>query len=167
VSIGSNTYNACSAWLLELDRVELKMDIGLSVKRVSREGDLLEEWKWVSPATESGGVDFAVVQRVIDPATHTTYFLTAGLTKLGTAGAVLFLARYWDTLQRLFRSSEFAICLKYSNWAADEASILKPELVYHSSAKLRSARRTSKLLRRLTSPRPDLLLGQDFSLVVR
>jgi hypothetical protein len=127
VSVGSRAYNSCTAYLHDVLHTELSTSDGLAVLRATPKR---LEWRCAEPQGADEETDFAIVERCSVPQTNTTYFVVAGLTKTGTAGAVAFLAKFWKDLYQVYGVRDFAICLKFNNISNDPIAHLKPDVVY-------------------------------------
>lgn len=145
ICIGGNAYNAGTAYVFSSHRPTLAIDDGLSVKRRAAR----EEWRHVPPDDElRGATDFAIVERITSAATDTTYFILAGMTTVGTRGAVHFVSRHWADLARATRSRDFALCLRFDDVLIDPNSHARPTLVFASNGVgLEGWRRPRRLLR--------------------
>ena len=128
VSVGSRTYNSCTAYLHDVLDTELTTGDGLAVLRATPKR--LFEWRYAGPQGADDETDFAIVERRSVPQTNTTYFVVAGLTTTGTTGAVAFLAKFWKDLYRVYGVRDFAICLKFNDISNDPIAHLKPDVVY-------------------------------------
>jgi len=127
VSVGSRTYNSCTAYLHDVLDTELTTSDGLAVLRANPKR---LEWRHAGHRGADDEIDFAIVERRSVPQTNTTYFVVAGLTTTGTTGAVAFLAKFWKDLYRVYGVSDFAICLKFNDISNDPIAHLKPDVVY-------------------------------------
>ena len=164
VAVGSRAYNVCTAYLHDVVGTELAIGDRVSVMRAGPTGQIVEEWRYAEAESTSPGADFAILERVAVEATSTTYFVAAGLTTVGTTGAVYFLANHWRDLYRIYGAANFAVCLRFENIEKDPASHLKPSIEYISHCQKHSwlflYRRRSNFDRLGLSRQGNLSAGQ-------
>jgi hypothetical protein len=127
VSVGSRAYNSCTAYLHDVLGTDLTTADGLAVLRLT---PVRLEWRYAGPRGADDETDYAIVERRSVPQTNATYFVVAGLTKIGTAGAVAFLANFWRDLYRVYGTSDFAISLEFNGISNDPMAHLKPCVLY-------------------------------------
>lgn len=133
VSIGGPAYNTCTMYLFDVIALPLRIGEGLSVDRFEQ-GSVVESWDFVGTSPHGGAIDYAIVERFTNRDSMTTYFVAAGLTKVGTTGAAAFLAAHWRDLGRLYGSDDFSICLQFQRVFVDPAAYLRGEVMYSSEA---------------------------------
>jgi hypothetical protein len=125
IAIGSQGYNACTNYVMDVLGAYLHIVDGVSIRCTARNN----EWR-ISPGPST--IDYAIVERVNVPATNTSYFVTAGLTTVGTTGAVLYLSKQWRQLYRRFGIEEFAICLAFRSIGMDPEAFRKPDVMFET-----------------------------------
>lgn len=130
IAIGSQAYNVCTSYVMDVLGAHLHIVNGVCIQQTASDRATGREWR-VDPGSTT--IDYAIVERVNVPATDTSYFVTAGLTTIGTTGAVWYLSTQWRQLYRRFGIEAFAICLSFRSIGIDPDAFKKPEVVSETS----------------------------------
>lgn len=108
VSAGSQGYNIATGYCTSRSITQLEITHNGSVIEVMKgkhKGEVI--------APPSPQHDIAILERIRDQSTGTTFLLAAGLGVVGTMGAVRYLIDHWQELRRTYRNADFALALQF------------------------------------------------------
>lgn len=108
ISVGSQGYNIATNYCTSRSLVQLEITHNgtvIEVVKGKHTGEIIDR--------PSGKHDIAILERLHDQDTGTTFLIAAGLGVIGTMGAVQYLIDYWQTLLRVYGTTDFALALQF------------------------------------------------------
>jgi len=117
-------YNSIADHFLEtydpiLRMVQIGQRMVIRVNKGQRSGDVFEQ-------RQGQADDLAIVEKLYDEPNNRAVFFAAGLGVVGTIGAVNYIVNNWSKLEKDFKATPFAICLRFQNVLNDPHAYKKP-----------------------------------------
>ena len=124
LAIGSRYYNSAADFYTAKSNVVLTVDYGEGSARIAAlKGERAGESFQSRPEKKD---ELALVERTLDESSGQTVFHTAGITRWGTTGALLYLTENWEQLFADFGCGDFALCLRFQDVSDDPRALEKP-----------------------------------------